>query len=52
VAEHLPLANVLVVFADQRAYALSGTVRLATLTRAAEQLADAPPPFRRDRGPQ
>jgi hypothetical protein len=52
VAEHLALANVLVVFVDQRAYALSGTVRLSTLTRAAEQLADAPPPFRHDRGPQ
>jgi hypothetical protein len=52
VAEHLPLANVLVVFAEQRAYALSGTVLLSTLTRAAEQLVDAPPPFRHDRGPQ
>jgi hypothetical protein len=52
VAEHLPLANVLVVFVDQRAYALSGTVRLSTLTRAAEQLSDAPPPFRHDQGPQ
>jgi hypothetical protein len=52
VAEHLPLANVLVVFADQRAYALSGTVQLSTLTRAAEQLVDAPPPFRHDQGPQ
>jgi hypothetical protein len=46
VAEHLPLANVLVVFADHRAYALSGTVTLQTLTRAADQLIDDPPPFR------
>lgn len=52
VAEHLPLANVLVLFADHRAYALSGTVQLSTLTRAAEQLVDAPPPFRGNRGAQ
>jgi hypothetical protein len=48
VAEHLPLANVLIVLADHRAYALSGTVTLQTLANAADQLIDNPPPFRRD----
>jgi hypothetical protein len=46
VAEHLPLANVLIVFADHRAYALSGTVTIQTLADAADQLIDNPPPFR------
>jgi hypothetical protein len=50
-AEHLPLVNVLVLFANHRSYALSGTVPLETLTHAAEQLVDAPPPFRSERGP-
>jgi hypothetical protein len=48
VAEHLPLANVLIVFTNGRAYALSGTVTLATLIKATNQLIDDPPPFRRD----
>jgi hypothetical protein len=48
VAEHLPLANVLVVFTNGRAYALSGTVTLRTLIKATNQLIDNPPPFRRD----
>jgi hypothetical protein len=51
-AEHLPLVNVLALFANHRFYSLSGTVSLQILKHAAEQLVDAPPPFRGERGNQ